>query len=117
VQAAELSTASDFLGNEGELHAASRQNARVYKVNTVTLNDMLRDCHAPAEIDYLSIDTEGSEYKILSGFNFELCRIRVITVEHNYGSDRERIYDLLTANGFRRKFQVFSRWDDWYVAT
>lgn len=115
VEAGELSTVSQFTGNQGEMHAATRRHARTYKVDTVSLADMLRNNCAPQEIDYLSIDTEGSELKILSAFDFNLYKINVITVEHNYLGDRASINDLLTNRGFRRKFEIFSRWDDWYV--
>ncbi len=115
VNAAELSTVSTFKGDEGELHAATRRHSRAYNVDTVTLNDMLRDFRAPIEIDYMSIDTEGSELKILTAFDFTLHAVKIITVEHNYTADREKIHDLMSKHGYCRKFEIFSRWDDWYV--
>jgi hypothetical protein len=36
-------------------------------------------------------------------------------VEHNYTASREAILDLLTAQGFQRRFPALSRVDDWYV--
>ena len=42
-------------------------------------------------IDYLSIDTEGSEYRILKAFNFERYTFRCITVEHNQTKNRDLI--------------------------
>ncbi|MBK7635080.1 MAG: FkbM family methyltransferase [Saprospiraceae bacterium] len=53
-------------------------------------------------IDYLSIDTEGSEYDILSSFNFDRYTFGIITVEHNYTAYRDRIKDLLESKGYRR---------------
>ena len=35
-------------------------------------------------IDYLSIDTEGSEYEILKNFNFDKYKFNVITVERHH---------------------------------
>ncbi len=115
VEAAELSTIKEF--SESDLHAQTRRLSHVYRVNTVTLNDMLEQADAPSDIDYMSIDTEGSEFKILSAFDFGKYDVKVITVEHNYTPQREKIQDLLTKNGFRRKFENFSRFDDWYVRT
>ena len=69
----------------------------------------------PKRIDYLSIDTEGSEYEILSNFNFDAYDIRAITCEHNYMPERERIYKLLTSKGYFRVDTEKSKWDDWYT--
>jgi hypothetical protein len=70
---------------------------------------------SPREIDYLSIDTEGSEYEILKEFNFNKYIFRVITVEHNYMPVRQRLNDLLIGAGYIRKFEAISGVDDWYV--
>lgn len=91
-------------------------NARdVYNVSTMSLADLLAKYGAPTVVDYLSIDTEGSEYEILSNFDFSKYWFRVITCEHNYGQSRDKIYNLLTRNGYIRKFEKFSKVDDWYV--
>jgi hypothetical protein len=70
---------------------------------------------APRCIDYLSIDTEGSEYEILSNFDFERYQFRAITCEHNFQPAREKIYSLLTGKGYTRKFDKLSKFDDWYL--
>lgn len=44
----------------------------------------------PKIIDYLSIDTEGSEFDILSNFNFKEFKFRIITCEHNFGPNRKK---------------------------
>jgi hypothetical protein len=76
---------------------------------------MLESREAPFEIDYLSIDTEGSEFEILSSFDFSKFDIKIITCEHNYTENRIRIHDLLTRNGYHRVMQEISLFDDWYV--
>jgi hypothetical protein len=82
------------------------------------LVDLLDKYEAPEKIDYLSIDTEGSEYVILKAFfdNPKKYTIKTMTVEHNYiVQDREKIHALLVQNGYKRKFHEFSRCDDFYV--
>jgi hypothetical protein len=93
-----------------------RSSGYRYMVDTVSLNDLLAFHQCPSKVDYLSVDTEGSELSILSNFDFGAYDISIVTVEHNYCEpDRTRLHDLLTANGFMRVLTFFSRWDDWYV--
>lgn len=108
-----LATIAEFA--TGRRHDPENEDVRKYQVETVSLMDLLIEHDAPQIIDYLSIDTEGSEFEILSAFDFDRFDIRVITCEHNYTSQREKIYELLTAKGYVRKFRKFSRMDDWYV--
>lgn len=92
-----------------------RKNARKYNVNTISLNDLLLKYNAPENIDYLSIDTEGSEYEILKNFNFNDYNIKIITCEHNYGENRDKIFSLMLNNGYTRIYENISYCDDWYV--
>lgn len=112
---AELSTIDEFSGRSDELLQA-RLAGKKYAVDTVSLEDLVRAHNAPAEIDYLSIDTEGSEFRILRSYDFKKRTIRLITVEHNNVTpDRDDIFSLLTANGYIRLFDLLSDCDDWYV--
>ena len=63
----------------------------------------------------MSIDTEGSEFEILSAFNFEKYKFKVITCEHNFTSNGEKIFNFLTKKGYVRKYNNISKFDDWYV--
>ena len=49
-------------------------------VETISLNDICQDL---GPIDYLSLDTEGTEAEILSTFDFEKYAPKCMTVEHN----------------------------------
>jgi FkbM family methyltransferase len=109
----EISTISGFGEEDG--HRISRIGALKYQVQTVSLNDLLQEHGAPTDPDYLSIDTEGSEFEILSHLDFQRYPFKVITCEHNYTSKREQINKLLTGAGYVRKFENVSLFDDWYV--
>jgi FkbM family methyltransferase len=109
----ELSTLAHFKKHDG--HAKNRSKSKEYFVETISLLDLLKKYEAPKNIDYLSIDTEGSEYEILKQFKFHEYKIRVITCEHNYSENREKIYDLLIHNGYKRVYEELSFFDDWYI--
>jgi FkbM family methyltransferase len=112
-EAAELATIADY--QAVDMHAKSRVSAKRYFVNTVSLGDLLVRHRAPSELDYLSIDTEGSEYEILRDFDFRRFPFKVITCEHNHTPARAKIFDLLTRAGYVRKHERLSDFDDWYV--
>lgn len=86
-----------------------------YLVETVNLTDLLESHAAPSRIDYLSIDTEGSELEILLAHDFDRYRFSVITVEHNFTHNRELIYDFLVSRGYSRVAEDVSRQDDFYL--
>lgn len=109
----EYSTLDIF--NDSDHHKNKRQNGEKYEVDTISLIDLLDEHKAPKEIDYLSIDTEGSEYSILENFDFDKYKIKIITCEHNYTVERDRIKSLLEKKGFKRKYEATSKWDDWFV--
>jgi FkbM family methyltransferase len=100
-----------------DVNAAVRsQSGERVVVQTVTLNDLLREHAAPAHIDYLSIDTEGSELDILQVFDFDSYRVDLISVEHSFNeAKRQAIRALLQGHGYVQRFSRFSRWDDWYA--
>ena len=110
---AELSTIFEF--RDQDSHLKSRRGSSAYQVKTVSLRDLLLTHNAPVKVNFLSIDTEGSEYLILKDFDFTEYKFDLICVEHNHTSNREKIYQLLTANGYKRIHTEFSQWDDWYV--
>jgi FkbM family methyltransferase len=108
----ELSTLKDFQAADHYARAGAE-----YLVETVSLNDLLAAHGAPSEIDYISIDTEGSELEILEGFDFERHRVHVFTIEHNFAPDRlARMTALLAARGYRRVLADYTRFDAWFVS-
>ena len=110
---AELSTIESYSKND--THAILREQGERHLVETIRLGDLLKQSKSPREIDYLSIDTEGSEFDILADHDFDEYYFNLISVEHNGTENREKIYELLTSKGYRRKFTRISNFDDWYV--
>lgn len=106
----ELSTLNSFRNKDSH-----NRRGQTSDVDTISLMDLLTKYDAPQIIDYLSIDTEGSELDILSNFDFEYYKFKVITVEHNFTEQREKINQLLTSKGYKQVLKEISAFDDWYV--
>jgi hypothetical protein len=111
-----LETANCLGGIINEYHPAHLQHAKAtfhvpqdvsgrplaVQKTARTVRSVLRECEAPAVIDYWSLDTEGSEFAILKSFPFDEYKLRVLTVEHNGFPVREQIRKLLEDRGYKR---------------
>ena len=101
---------------DSDSHGMTRRalKSEVRKIPSVTLAKLIGDVKA----DYLSIDTEGSEYDILHQYfvNDVGNPFTLITVEHNYNvTARRKLFDLLSDYGYIRRFPYYSGHDDWYI--
>lgn len=113
----ELSRMVEIAPNDIHERSGNRAIVEEIEVDTVSLMDLLRTHEAPREIDYLSVDTEGSELEILSAVDFDAYRFRLISVEHaGDAAKRDAIKGLLEGHGYLRWRPELTRWDDWYVA-
>ena len=68
-----LSTIKKFIDHDTQI----RKKNKEYILETISLNDLLVKYNAPKIIDYLSIDTEGSEFNILNNFDFNKYKFRI----------------------------------------
>lgn len=79
---------------EIEIHGGSKE---VIPINTIKLQTLIEK-HNLTNIDFLSIDTEGNELKVIKSIDFSKTNVFAITVENNY---REIfIKEYLTSIGF-----------------
>lgn len=109
-------TMGELSGLAGQRSPRGQQSLSSYEVSTVRLDDLLAEHSAPDEIDYMSIDTEGSEVSVLDGLSLSKRRISLVTIEHNYDQNRMRAYaNLFEPAGYRRLFPNLSSFDYWYV--
>ncbi len=112
----ELSTIKHYADGGDWASGLRQENAIAYGVETVSLNDLLDEHRAPNRIDFLSIDTEGSEADILNSFDFGRRIINVVCVEHNYvEGKRAKIKEIMLGHGYRQVYAHLSKYDDWYV--
>jgi len=108
----EFSSISEHLSE----NISNNQNTVKYNVETISFNDLCAQYTNGEPIDYLSVDTEGSEYEILSAIDFEKYDIGCISVEHNYEEiKRSKINALLVKNNFVEIVSDVFMWDSIYV--
>lgn len=109
----ELSAVKIHANNDG--WGMTRHKGKTSIVKTVSLENLLLENEAPRVIDYLSIDTEGSEYEIIKNFNFHNWEIIFITIEHNFGLNQKYIDEKMSENKYVRVLHTISAWDAWYI--
>jgi FkbM family methyltransferase len=109
----ELSGITEFTGDDH--HGLINRTTDSYQVETISLLDLLVEHNAPKHVDFLSVDTEGSEFEILNAFDFAKYSFGAICVEHNYLENRPKVKQLLEANGYRQVYPELSDFDDWFV--
>lgn len=92
------------------------ENKTTIKVRTITFTDLLSKHNAPFFIEYLSLDTEGSELEILKSLDHSLYKFGLMDVEHNFVEPkRQELRMFLEANGYI--FLEENQFDDRYCHT
>jgi FkbM family methyltransferase len=94
----------------------NKKYKRKISLRALSLNSLLKKYKSPKNIDYISIDTEGSEYDILKEFNFKKYKVNIFTIEHNFNIlKRNNILKIMERNNYIRIFKNLSYMDDWYI--
>ena len=90
------------------------KNTEVYQeieVSMTKLSDFFLN-EKISKVDFLKIDTEGSEFNILKGLGREISDVKVIYFEHHYDLMIKKDYkfrdinNLLLMNNFRKVFKI-----------
>jgi hypothetical protein len=108
----EYSTRTDLI--DSDYHSVNRLYGSKGTILTISLNDLLLTHDVPTAIDYISIDTEGSELEILSTFDFNKYKVRLWTVEHNHRHDETEIDKLFISKGYQKINKNFGTFESWY---
>jgi len=97
-------------------HASERFQGVESSVLSVSLNDIFIKYKLPSEIDYLSIDTEGNEFEILSNFDFNRFKFKFATIENGFDTKKSlKIQSLLEMHGYTKVHDDLSEFDDFYI--
>jgi FkbM family methyltransferase len=106
----------EYMTQSGIIDTGFNNNiSKQYEVDTISLGDLLREHKAPSHIDMLSVDTEGSEFKILEAFPFENYTFGFICVEHHQPEQEVPIKNLLESSGYKQILRSVSGHDGFYV--
>lgn len=105
---------SDEKGMSGNTDARNKKGY-VHPVQTISLNEVFQTHLDGAPVDYMSVDTEGSELVILQEFDFARFGPQVVTVEHNFTALEPKLDALFAKNGYVRRFKGHTQFDAWYV--
>lgn len=90
-------------------------NRKHFDVSCFRMEDIL-ESRGIKHVDYLSIDTEGSEMQVLEGINFDKVEIDVIEIEVNYrGEEEDKFNRYLGDKGFALAAQLTG--DNIYIRT
>ena len=115
-----LSTIKDFIESDKNSmpgNTLERKKAgKIISVETISLNDVIKEYFNNISPSYISVDTEGSEYEILKSFKLDIYRPKVFTIEHNFTDFQMKIDDLMKSNNYKRIFRELTAFDAWYVS-
>lgn len=87
-----------------------RHSSKIRQVPCTPLADLLDEAGAPSVIDFLSIDVEGAEYRILKRFPFSRYRFEALTIER----PTRALHVLLTEAGY--VLERVQLWDGFYLS-
>jgi FkbM family methyltransferase len=93
------------------------KNGKNFEVETISLNEVIKNEFNDVSPSYISVDTEGSEFEILNAFNFSKYHPVVFTVEHNFTELQNKIDKLMFQNGYLRVFRHLTAFDAWYISS
>ena len=115
----ELSTLKDFVESDKTSMPGNtelrKKSGKMISVETISLNDVIKEYFSDICPSYISIDTEGSEYEILKSFDLNKFRPKLFTIEHNFTETESKIDEHLIINGYVRIFRKLTSFDAWYI--
>jgi len=82
-------------------------NTHAQELRTVALGELLERLHAPATIDYMSLDVEGAESLVMDGFPWGKFKFSVLSVER----PKADLRSTLVRHGYTN-MNITCAWDD-----
>lgn len=74
---------------------------KCFRVNCMSINDLIRQYIGEKEIDLILIDAEGHDDKIVRTIDFEtICPKAILFEAHNLDTRKQDLYDFLGDKGY-----------------
>lgn len=83
---------------------------KIYNINTKSLIDIFIENNVPKEIDFISIDIEGSEENVINDELLSLYKFKVISIEIykdlDFGSFASSLHELLIKHKYSLRYMI-----------
>jgi len=76
------------------------------RVDVVTLANILSEHAQGKEIDFISLDTEGFDYKVLLGNDWGKYKPKVLCIEKADANVRSKIESFLIKQGYKKEIET-----------
>lgn len=107
----------EFSHSEGFGDVTASKIESTYEVSAIRFAEIFDGLSDIPDIDFLSIDTEGSEVEILKTIDFLKYKPRIICIEHNYVKNNRIFFKkFLNSKGYRLVYSGLSQWDSWFIS-
>lgn len=84
------------------------------ELECITFDELVEKHNVPLHIDYLSLDVEGAELRILQMIDFGKYDITTITVEHNKTPQYTPIKNFILDKGYTLETEFDTGYDFWF---
>ena len=87
-----------------------------YAVEMIRLDKLMSEQKIPKVIDYVSIDTDGYDLRILSTFPFHRHEVILWTLEHNGNPEvKKSMGEIMNMHGYIIAVDNIENQEDWYI--
>lgn len=99
---------------KGEFHLDNTRDSPRLELTTTKTQKVFDDHEVPSVVDFLSLDTEGSEFNVLRGIDHSRHCFKSMAIEHNLiEPTRSHIREFLEGHGYT--YAGNTRIDDFYT--
>lgn len=88
------------------------ESENIQNTDVITLNQVFEDYfYEKKDVDFISIDTEGTEMEVLKSLDFKKFRVKLFCIENN----NKDIDTFLKGFGYEKLTKSLNAHDNWYI--